>query len=54
MDRQEKRKNEGTPDNGNASDGTPDNSDNEDKVSKKTKFPIVIVSKKNNCAIKSN
>lgn len=33
MDRQEKRKNEGTTENGNASDGTPDNSDHEDKVS---------------------
>jgi hypothetical protein len=33
MDRQEKRKNEGAPDN--ASDGTPDNSDMEDKVSSK-------------------
>ena len=33
MDRQEKRKNEGTPDNGNASDATLNNSDHEDKVS---------------------
>lgn len=55
MDRQEKRKNEGTTENGNASDGTPDNSDHEDKVSIK-KFKILAIfwlAKiwENNCAI---
>lgn len=40
MDRQEKRKNEGTADN--ASDGTPDNSDLEDKVSDDKTIVIIL------------